>query len=190
MASKVEICNRALQKLGAKRIVSLDEDSKNARACNVAFESIKLAELADHTWNFATKRAQLAADDPGPAFGYARSFTLPADYVRLLPPDVEDNTPYLDWSIEGRKILTNDSAPLNIRYVSDVTDPNLMSPLFREALSCKIAMELAEEITQSNSKAEKAKEDYRFAIAEARRTNAIEKPAPKVADDSWVQVRR
>jgi hypothetical protein len=190
MASKVEICNRALQKLGAKRIVSLTDDSVNARACNVAFEPVKLKELRAHTWNFATKRFSIAADIPAPTFGPQNSFTLPADWVRLLAPDPERNIDSLDWTIEGKKIFTNDSAPLQGRYVADITDPNVMDSCFREALSSKLAVELAEELTQSNAKKADAKDDYNSAINEAKRTNAIEKPAPAVADDQWVTVRR
>lgn len=189
MASTVEICNRALQKLGAKRIVSLDDDSVNARACDVAFGPVKLGELRAHTWNFATKRVQLAADDPAPVFGPTNSFTLPADFLRLLPPDPGQNLASLDWVIEGNKILTNDSAPLNIRYVADVTDPNLMDPLFRESMSSKLSLELCEELTQSNAKKNACALDYKNAIEQAKRSNAIEKPAPFTANDSWVDVR-
>ncbi len=190
MASKVEICNRALQKLGAKRIISLDDDSVNARACNVAYEPVKLAELRAHTWNFSVQRFSLAADSPAPTFGPTYSYTLPSDFLRLLPPDTLQNLDTLDWNIEGKKIFTTDSAPLQGRYVGNVDDPNVMDALFREALASKMAAELAEELTQSNSKKDSAKDDYKLAISEARRTNAIEKPAQPVADDSWVAVRQ
>lgn len=189
MASKVEICNRALQKLGAKRIVELDEDSKNARACNVAFEPVKLAELRAHPWTCAIKRVSLAADSPAPTFGPANAYTLPADYLRLTQPDQKLNQASIDWTIEGRRLVTNDSAPLEIRYIADITDPNQMDALFREALASRLAYELCEEITQSNSKKEACDADYKRAIAEARRANAIERPAPYTADDSWVTVR-
>ncbi len=192
MASKVEICNRALQKLGAGRIVSLDQESKNARACNVAYEPVKLAELRAHTWNCAIKRFSLAEDSPAPEnTDYAHSYTVPPDWLRQLAPDPSKNLADLDWVIEGRKIYTNDSAPLNGRYIADITDPNLMDSLLREAIASKMAVELAEELTQSNQKKTDAREsDYKYAISEARRANAIEKPAPKTAEDSWVTVRR
>ncbi len=189
MASDVEIANRALQHLGAKRIVSLDEDSRNAQAINTAYEPTKLAELRKHPWCFATARAELAANSTAPIFTRTNSFPLPADFVRLLPPDPEDVTNWQDWIIEGRNIITNDSAPLYIRYVYDVTDPNEMDALFREAFAAKLAENLCEEITQSNSKKADIKDTYKDIIADAKRTNAIEKTAEVPPEDEWVTKR-
>jgi hypothetical protein len=189
MASKVEIANRALQQLGAKRIVSLTEDSKNARAVNSAYESIKLSELRKHPWNFAIKRAQLAASVTAPLFTKSTSFPLPSDFVRLLSPDPEVNYNDIDWQIEGRNIITNEDAPLEIRYIYDVTDPNEMDPLFREAFSMRLAEVLAEEITQSNAKKADARIAYEEAIAEARKANAFERSAQEPPEDTWITAR-
>lgn len=189
MASKVEIANRALQILGAKRIVSLTEDSRNARAINAAYEPVKKAELRKHPWSFAIQRTQLAADANAPAFTRSNAFPLPSDYIRILSPDPEVNFNDLDWIIEGRRIITNDSAPLDVRYIYDVTDPNTFDTLFRESLAAKLAEQLCEEITQSNTKIATAKLFYDEAIAEAKRTNAIEKVAEQPQEDSWVTAR-
>lgn len=189
MASVVEICNRALQKLGAKRITALTDDSVNARACNFAYETLREAELEKHPWVFAVKRAQLAADATEPEFGKQNSFELPSDYLRLLPQYPEDNFNSNDREIEGRKIVTNESAPLNIRYIASITDPNVMSPLFREALSTKIAFELCEELTQSNAKKESLRADYEIVIAEAKRKNAIIQIAQMPPEDPYITVR-
>jgi hypothetical protein len=189
MASKVEIANRALQLLGAKSITSLTENSRNAQAMNRAYESVKLAELRKHPWNFAIKRAQLAANATAPLFTKANSFPLPADWVRLLPTDPEDNMNDLDWQIEGRNILTNDDAPLNIRYIYDVTDPNEMDPLFRETFAAKLADATCEEITQSNAKKAEAREVYKDVMAEARKANAIENVAAEPPEDPWISCR-
>lgn len=189
MATNVEIANRALQKLGAQRITSLSDNSRNARAVNAAFNIVRQEELRRHTWNFAVEREQLAADATAPAFGKATYFTLPSGCLRLLAPDPELNLNDLDWQIEGRKIATNDTAPLDVRYIDDITDPQQMDALFREAFASKLAMELCEEITQSNTKKDKATEDYDWAIAEAKRTNAIERTALDPPDDVWVTTR-
>jgi hypothetical protein len=190
MASEVGIANRALQKLGAKRIVSLTEDSKNGRAVNACYEELRDAELRAHTWTFATKRAQLAASATAPLFGKTNSFPLPSDFLRKLNLDPAQNVNTDDNQIEGRDIITDATAPLDIRYVFRVEDPNAMDVLFREALASRIAMELAEELTQSNTKKADASDDYKRAVREARRTNAIERPSQSPPEDEWVTVRQ
>lgn len=185
MASIVQICNIALQKLGAERITSLTQDHPNARHCNVAYEPMRDAELRAHPWSFAKSRVTLAPDATAPAFDYDYQFTLPSDCVRpLLPP-----TYALDWKLEGGKILTNDGDSIDLVYVARVTDPNLMDPLFREMLSCRIALQLCEAITQSNTKKESIREDYKAAQREARRVNAIEHTAEDTPDDDWIMAR-
>lgn len=189
MASEVEIANRALQKLGAKRITSLSQDSVNARACNNCYEILRDAELRAHPWAFALSRATLAADAVAPSWGRANAFQLPSDFLRLIEPYPEDNTNYLDWIIEGRKILTDFAAPIYIRYIAQVTDPNQMDVLFREALAARMAMEMCEELTQSNTKVANLLIGYKDTIREARRTNAIEKIYFDPPEDTWVTVR-
>lgn len=189
MASKTEIANRALQRLGAKRITDLTEDSRNARAIAAAYESVKLAELRKYNWSFAIKRAQLASSVSTPLFGRSYIYPLPADFVRLLPLDPEQVSNNEDYQIEGRNILTNESSPLNMRYVYNVTDPNEMDSLFRETFACKLAEELCEEITQSNTKIQTVIDAYKDIIAEAKKAGAIEKTAQQPPEDSWVTVR-
>lgn len=183
MASEVEICNRALQRLGAGRIVALDGANKESRECNTAYAPLRDFLLRSHPWSFAIQRAALAADVDAPIGDDApdAQYTWPTDALRILLP----KSASLDWIIEGRKILTSDTAPLYIRYVARITDPNTMDPMFREALACLIGFEICESITQSNTKKAGLRDDLRDIIAEARRTNAIEKPPVESADDTW-----
>ena len=189
MASVIDICNRALQKLGAERITSLTQNSVSARACNLAYEHVRDAELRSHTWNFSIKRAGLAADADVPAYGFDHKYTLPSDCLRLLPNDYQEGAYSSDWKVEGRKILTNDDAPLNIRYISRITDTTQYDALFIEALACKMAMEMCEELTQSNSKRELAYKEYINTMRDARRMNAFENNPAEQQTDGWVTAR-
>lgn len=190
MSSVVGICNRALQKLGASKIMDIAESSKNARSCLAAYDAVLEAELRKHTWAFAVKRVQLATNLIGPTHGQHNAFTLPADFIRLLDPDSQYNYVERDWNIEGRELLAYESGPISIRYVAKVTDPNQMDSLFREVFAAKLAEEMCEELTQSNAKREGLAADYQLTIREAKKTNAIEKASSVPPEDSWVTVRR
>lgn len=188
--SVVSICNKALQALGAARITSLAEDSSNARNCNLCYEDIRDEELRAHVWNFAKKRATLAADATEPDFDYLYAFPLPTDCLRLLPPARRG----LDWRIENHQgrpaILTNDGNSLEINYIARITDPTVFDPLFVKALAMSMASHMCEDITQSNSKKAEAKMERRDALRDARRTNAMENISEEPAEDPWLTARR
>lgn len=189
MSSETEICNGGLQILGAARIQSLTEANKNARACNANYFRLRDVELRKHRWGFSIKRVQLAKNTTDPVFGKTNYFELPSDCLRILPPPQLD----VDWVIEEaegkRAIATDWTAPLDLRYVAQVTDPNLMDATFRDALSARIALELCEEITQSNKKQETSQNRYDEAMAEAKRMNAIESVSFIPPEDEWITVR-
>jgi len=84
MASVVQICNSALNQLGASSITALTENSKNARLCNERYETIRDAVFRSHPWNCLIKRVQLAKDTDTPAWGFSFQYTLPADCLRVL----------------------------------------------------------------------------------------------------------
>jgi len=197
MASDVEIINRGLQSIGAKRIQSRAEDSKNARESNFAYDPLRLALLRKRRWGFAKKRKQLAKSTTAPVFGPLNAFPLPSDYLYLITPDPRrrggdafDN----DWEIESiddkPAIVTDFGDPLSIVYIADITDANAMDPLFREALSMYIAWQLAEPITQSNTKVKTAKQNFKDAMADAGQRNAFERGTVDIApEDEWIAVR-
>lgn len=197
MASAVQICNQALTKLGAERITDLLDDTRNARVMNAIFEVKRDAELTAHPWTFAIRREELPALSTAPIYGWARSFLLPTDCVRLV--EVGEDFALYDsdtgalFQVEsdpttGRQtILTDESSPLRIRYVRKEANTGRFPPLFVEALACRLAAESAEEITQNLSKRNAAWEEHAQAIRQAKRVNAIEQPPRKPADGSWVR---
>lgn len=198
MASDIQVANRALTKLGAARIISLADDNKQARAIASCFEDLRDDELRAHRWQFAMKRTELAALADTPPFGYNYQYALPTDFLRIdmvdnrYPAAVMDNyidAEYLEWTLEGNVILTDIGAPLKLRYIARVTDSSAWDSNFREAFASRIAMEICEDLTQSNEKKNAAANDYKRAITQAIRIGAIEKPAVMPPDNTWVVSR-
>lgn len=173
MASREEIANRALQKIGAARVTSLDEGSRNADAVKFAFDFLRDSELQMRFWTFAIKRISITNDATAPAFGRAYQYTLPEDYLRIAPDDPHYPSAYTDRLFEGRKILTDEGGPLQIRYVSNAVPEEQWDPLFADALAMRIAMEVAEELTQSATKRDAAETSYKFFIDAAKKVNSI-----------------
>lgn len=169
MASIVDICNGALNQLGASTILSLTEDSKNARLCNARYTQVRDSVFRSHPWNCLQKRVQLAADTETPAWGFTKQYTLPADCLRVLTILDQDS----DYKIEGRKILT-DNSTMKILYVARITDPNEYDELLRETLSAALAADIAYGITSSNPLTQNMYNLFQDKLKEARFVDATE----------------
>ena len=169
MASVVEICNGALNQLGATTILSLTEDSKNARLCNSRYTQVRDALFRSHPWNCLQKRIQIAADTTAPAWGFSFAYTLPADCLRLLKIlDYDSN-----YKVEGRKILSNTSS-MKILYVARVTDPNEYDELLRETLSASLGADIAFGVTSNNQTATNMYNLFKEKLRDARFVDSTE----------------
>ena len=169
MASVVDICNGALNQLGASTILTLTEDSKNARLCNARYTQVRDSVFRSHPWNCLQKRVQLAADTDTPAWGFTKQYTLPADCLRVLTILDYD----ADYKIEGRKILT-DNSTMKILYISRVEDPNEYDELLRETLSASLAADIAYAVTSSNPTATNMFNLFQSKLKEARFVDSTE----------------
>jgi len=169
MASVVGICNGALNQLGATTILSLTEDSKNARLCNSRYDQVRDALFRTHPWNCLQKRIELALDASAPTWGFKYSYTLPADCLRLLRIlDYDTN-----YKVEGRKVLSN-SETMKILYVSRVTDPNEYDELLRETISASLGADIAFGITSNNQTAKNMYELFKDKLRDARFVDSTE----------------
>ena len=169
MASVVQICNSALNQLGAASITALTDNSKNARLCNERYNTVRDSVFRSHPWNSLIKRIQLAQNTATPVYGFSYQFNLPSDCLRVLTIDAYNS----DFKVEGSKILCNESS-IKLVYVSQVTDPNEMDVLLRETIAAALAADIAYAITANLQVTKLMQERYEFKISEARHADASE----------------
>ena len=169
MASVVDICNGALNQLGASTILSLTEDSKNARLCNARYTQVRDSLFRSHPWNCLIKRVELAKDTETPSWGFSYQFTLPADCLRVLTILNYD----YDYKIEGRKVVANHDT-VKIQYVARITDANLYDELLRETISASLAADIAYAVTSSNPTTQNMYNLFQDKLREARFVDATE----------------
>jgi hypothetical protein len=210
MPNDVDIVNVALTLLGQQRILSLSppDNVKAARSAAAIYEVERDAELRAHLWNFAVKRILLPALVVPPVFGYTAAYQLPDDCIRVIQagrwvPGLQRwlgivTSEASDWRVEGKTVsnqMTGFNAPiaptgpLPLRYIARVTDPTMFDPGFVEAFACRLAMKLAEDVTQKDSKRDLAQTEYKAAIIAAIRSDSIELPPDPLPDNSWLIAR-
>ena len=198
--TQIQIANRGLQILGYQPISSIQENSRGARAMNRAYQPVLLSELRQNIWRFAVKRIQLAAATTQPIFGPANYYPLPGDFIMLAPQDTNTDTIGFsgssaprDWQIEnfgnGIAIISDDQAPIDVRYISSALTESMFDVSFAEAFAASLAMETCEELTQSNTKIATCERFYDKAIQQARKRNSFEVHPAQQPTDSYIRAR-
>lgn len=185
--SEVSICNDALIMIGANTISALTDTTKEGRLCNEQYEKLRDQLLFSHPWNFAIKRTDLAADPdvPNGHWGFAYAHTIPADCLRILEIETEDEAP---WKVEGGKIYC-DITPLNLRYIRKETDTTKFSKGFEEALAAKIAHRLAYALTQSATAAESVRKQAEEMLSLAMSFDGQEGSIDQVQANDYINSR-
>ena len=191
MASVVDICNSALNLLGASTISIITEDTKNARLCNQRYEPIRNRVFRSHNWNCLIKRVQLAQDSTGPVIEYTYGYTLPSDCLRVLKVHngtTDSIASALDYKVEGRKIVT-DEGTVYLVYVALDTDPTNYDSYLYEAVSHQLAADLAYAITNNSTLANQYMSRADERLREARFIDATENALDTIEANEFTDAR-
>lgn len=216
VTSKLEIWNIALTRIGHEPISEEGENTKAGRLCRMHYPLVLDAVLRAHPWNFAIRRAELAALTTVPTYEFSTAFALPTNpyCIKVIRTSHEANgmsssavygypgihgysSASVEYRIETidhdgtpvRCILINDSS-LMIEYVARITDVALFDPLFTDVLAARLAAEIAIPLTDNQSATKTMLEIYQMKLTEARTINAQEgSPRDIINVDGWLMAR-
>lgn len=210
MASEVQICNLALSRVGARRISSLGENTKEAKECNKIYTDTRDFVLAAHDWGFARKHATLAAISTPTYPGWDYAYAYPTDCLaaRRIKNDTGSTSPiaysleedrYMNVgkvefeirataALDGKVILTNEPEAVMI-YTARVTDSNLFSAEFIDAFAYRLASDLAVPLRADTRKSDTHFRKYTFLIGSAQASSANEGYEKPDGGNSFVNAR-
>ena len=193
MPSPTDMINVALRRIGAERITSLTDGTKNANVANDIYEEVRDDLLRSHPWNFATKRVKLAQSATDPVFEFDHAYPLPSDWLRTI--SVHDNDAghgtilFRVELIGTQRAIIASADDVYLRYVSKVTDPNLMTPDFRKALEFALARDMSIPIASSNTLYELMEVMAKNALNKARSNDALGASPELRPRGSWASSR-
>lgn len=213
--SVIEISNRALGRIGISQLIeSLDDPNDRARQCRLAYGPCQDEVLQDFPWNFAQTSVSLSlvsgVSIPGWQYAYrypdaclkVHRITGPEgmrlsgvvfardllDYDTLLPQKI----PFAimaDPVTDGARLLVTD-LPLAVAWFTrEITDPSQFSPLFRSALSWRMAMELALSLKATPALYTNAANQYGWAVSQAQVGSLGEEQVDRYPQSPAVQAR-
>jgi len=195
MASKLDIINRALVKVGQARISSIDENSKGATTIRTVYDQVRDTLMQSYVWNFTKTRVQLAADLTAPTFGFQYRYRLPANTLRVLGI-ADDTEPTRNYSSsrnafkhEGEFIYTDVGAPLNLFITQRMEETGTYPPDFANLLALDIALEIFYDVTKGTERYSAIRQDRAMAMRNAKLNHAIENSPEVMAASEWVDSR-
>jgi hypothetical protein len=191
MASVVNICNSALNLLGASTIAALTDDTKNARLCNQRYEPVRNRVFRSHAWNCLHKRVQLAQNSTAPVIEYDHAYALPSDCLRVLKihnGTTDSIADALDYKLEGRNIITDEDTVYAI-YIALDTDPNNYDTYLRESISHQLAADLCYAITNNATLANQYMTRADERLREARFIDATENSLGTIESNEFTNAR-
>jgi hypothetical protein len=169
----------------------LNDDSLQAKACNMNYEQSKSALLAQYNWTFAINRAELTKKTdnsrlPGESdadynarkdktlFEYIRRFSLPNDFLRLITMyDQSNEILHVTTGIRPPFVLENgfiltDASSCKMKYVKDIDDVSTFSPMFIDCFVLDLAIRLTKFFNDSSSYLQQLQMDFQNQIEKAK----------------------
>lgn len=192
MASQTEVVNLALTKLGQDRVINIDDDTEPGRVMRALWSMALDSLLSAHPWKFAIVRAELAALADAPLNQWSLQYQLPEACLKLVQVSSDWVFYVMDvqtFELEGGRILTDEAAPLPVRYVQRSPTVGTWPALFARTMAMQLAADACEKLTGSNTKAERALVELDQTIKLAKQMNAIERPPQRRPETSWLRAR-
>ena len=179
--TELQIANKALARLAADTVESEDNsiarittNSLEADLIRANFAIIRDTVLEDRVWSFSLRRVTLTTPAPvAPAFGFARRFVIPADALNVWRVfrrgDYNERLLHTDpWILEDQHILT-DLESVHVQYVARLDSSNIYkaTPLFIDALSVRLAAELAIPLAENRTLYNDLLREYEHRLVQA-----------------------
>lgn len=189
--AEIDVWNLALDMLHEAPVSAVDEDTAVRLWFSRNFDQTRDEELRKFAWNFSLARVELAASVEAPAWHWSYKYELPGDCLRMmeLRQGGAINGTLIPYELEGNAILTNQQAPLRLRYIKRVTTVGLWDTLFVDVMAAKLASKMAHWITGKGSFAQLAEQNYQQTLREARRIDAIEQYQEDLDQNDVIRVR-
>lgn len=193
MTAETDIANAALTKIGATRITSFTDGSKNADRISIQYPFVRDDLLRRHNWNFATKRIKLARSSSTPVSGFDYAYPLPADWIRTVSVSDSDDgvsgVTYREEMLSNQRCLLTDSDQVYLRYIAKIEDPNAMPADFHMALIVALARAVAVSIANSNTMEDQLRAEAELALNRAKSSDGMGSTPESRPRGSWATSR-
>ena len=164
---KTGVANLAIRKIGANRISSFTDGSREGDLILDVYDAIRDEVLEAFPWSFATTTVpiQKLAIVPNSAVeNLTIAYGLPNDFIRPVAVSNIGATfkfeSFKNPDNTMTKMILSDMANLQLKYVFRNDDPSSYSPSFVTAFATRLGAEIGFNIAQAAKKAQLLLEEY------------------------------
>ena len=181
--SCIDLCSKALTKIGANSIVSFDEGTPEAEICGGLYYVLKYKLLSIFPWSFATATLKLNQVIEENLSGFVYTYALPNNFLRAIR--INSNSSY---KILGNYLYCNDEE-VYLTYIVNVGE-EYFSPVFISAFIYLLAAELSISLLNDNSKYSLFYRLFNSEIKEAKSIDSMQETPKTISDFSLINIRK
>ena len=185
--SSIDLCSRALIKIGAKSISSFSENSAEASIAEQLYTTTTEGLLSSYPWRFATAQKELSRLKQVPNGDYKYAYALPNDFLRAISAGPVGIGKGLDYRIQGNQLHT-DSETVLLTYLFKPNEIDF-PPFFSHLVISYLAAEFCLPLTESTNRTEHLRRMADKDFANAKHIDSQQSVPPSFQDFSLIEVR-
>ncbi len=187
--SETSIANLAcVSHLGCNRITNLDDEQTEAIVMKSSFDHCRDALLEEGMWGFANRYDEWTPTTDDAGWRWEFSYLIPSEVIRILIVTDSPNKTNFQWELAGDRILCNSDSVL-VKYTQRVTNTNLFTTGFENALALYLAYYNCIALTENKGMKDGLFGEYNTALDDARTNDGMQGVAERIRSNALISVR-
>tara|TARA_Y100000310_G_scaffold25627_1_gene24510 strand:+ start:4199 stop:4813 length:615 start_codon:yes stop_codon:yes gene_type:complete len=197
--SEVRISNMALSNIGANSTIeTMEENSAEAKECNLWYHYSRLQALAANDWSWARRRLTLTAhsiDPPSGVWGYRYQYPSDCVVFRSIQNPAGEKADPIPFEIEAagsaydtKSILTDADDAIGV-YTFDQRVVTMFSEFFVEMFAFALASHIVFALTGSKELRKEMIGGFQSMARIAPASDANERAGAPPRDTDWIRGR-
>lgn len=185
--TSIDLCSRALTKIGAKSISSFGEETAEASVAEQLYTPTLEGILSSHPWRFALAQRDLTRLKEDPAGDFKYAYALPNDFLRAISAGINGSGKGLNYRIFNNQLHTDGESVL-LTYIFKPNESDF-PPFFSHLVISWLAAEFCLPLTESTSRTEHLRKIAESDFSKAKLTDSQQSVPPAFQDFSLIEVR-
>jgi len=186
--SALALCARALLKIGAQPIASLDDGTAESEVAANLYPGIRDALISLHPWSFATGQATLPRLAAKPVADFLYAYQLPAGLLRVLSAGYPIRGRGLTYRIMEERLHCS-AERVTLTYIFR-PDESAFPAFFAAALVTRLAAEFCTPLTENTQRAQQLLVLAEAELRTARSVDSQQAPPKAIEDFPLITARR